>query len=111
MQTQLLSQEPSDSLRVYAIWLPMLWGDSRSRWDGRTMSDSRVAHYWDQDHVVGEWFAQQVDGYTGIAWDVYYLYGPGATWGDLFGPLVGSGRTIYSERRALGDEVQALLNR
>ena len=110
MQTQLLSQEPSDSLRVYAIWLPMLWGDSRSRWDGRTMSDSRVAHYCDQSRVVGEWFAQEVDGYSGIAWNVYYLYGPDATWGELPGPLVASGRTIYSERQALGAGIQYLLD-
>lgn len=109
MQNQLLAQYPSEQLRVYAVWLPMLWGDARHRWNGNTMPDVRVIHFWDGDLQVGQWFAQEVDGYEGIAWDVYYLYGPDATWDTIPSPLIGSGGTIYGERDTLKMHLQTLL--
>lgn len=109
MQTQLLAKLPSDKLRVYAVWLPMLWGDAREEWDGNTMPDSRVTHFWDGETQVGQWFAKQVDGYEGIAWDAYYLYGPDATWNSNLSPLIGSGGTIYSERQQLETQLQTLM--
>jgi len=111
VQNQLLAQSPSPQLRVYAVWLPMLWGDAREMWNGTNMPDARVLHFWDGEHVIGQWFAKQVDGYDGIAWDVYYLYGPDATWETIPLPLAGSGSTIYGEREALNIKVTALLEK
>ena len=79
----------------------MLWGDPREEWNGNIMPDPRVTHFWDDDALVGQWFAQQVDGYEGIAWDIYYLYGPEATWETVPIPLAGSGGTIIGERDTL----------
>lgn len=104
-------QYSSANLRVYAVWLPMLWSDSREKWNGATMPDARVMHFWDGDLQVGEWFARQVDGYDGVAWDIYYLYGPDAVWETVPSPLVGSGRTIYGEREQLETQMHTLLNR
>jgi hypothetical protein len=104
-----LNQFPSDHLRVYAVWVPMLGGDSRDDWDGRTMPDPRVMHFWDGEYLTGKWFAKEVDGYEGIAWDVYYLYGPDATWETVPSTLVGSGGTIYHERETLKTQLLKLL--
>ena len=109
MQNQLLAQNPSTKLRVYAVWLPMLGGDARKEWNGTTMPDNRVTHYWDGNHVIGQWFAKEIDGYEGIVWDVYYLYGPVATWQTVPSPLIGSGSTIYGERQALQKQVGTVL--
>ena len=111
MQKELLAQNPSAQLRVYAVWLPMLWGDSREAWDGTNIPDPRVIHFWDRDRKIGQWFAKQVDGYEGVAWDAYYLYGPEATWESVPTPLVGSGGTIYGERQTLEIQVRALLEK
>ena len=111
MQKQLLAQNPSDQLQVYAVWLPMLWSDAREKWDGTTMPDARVTHFWDGELKAGQWFAKEVDGYEGIAWDVYYLYGPDATWESVPSPLLGSGQTIYAEREKLKTEVQTVLDK
>lgn len=73
------------------------------------MPDGRVTHYWDGERKVGQWFAGQVDGYDGVAWDIYYLYGPAAVWETVPSPLVGSGGTIYAERNVLEGEVRSLL--
>jgi len=110
VQTQLLAQNPFAQLRVYAVWLPMLGGDAREMWNGTTMPDTRVMHYWDGEAVIGQWFAKQVDGYEGIAWDVYYLYGPDATWESVPSPLIGSGATIYGERQTLKVQVSTLMD-
>ena len=32
----------------------MLGGDSRDDWDGRTMPDPRVIHFWDGEYVAGQ---------------------------------------------------------
>ena len=89
----------------------MLWGDSREAWNGRTMSDPRVSHFWDGDLQLGNWFAKEVEGWEGTAWDVYYLYGPDATWETIPEPLLGSGETIYAERHKLKKQVSALLGK
>ncbi len=89
----------------------MLWSDAREMWNGTTMPDSRVMHFWDGERKVGVWFAEHVDGYEGIAWDTYYLYGPDAVWDAAPSPLAGSGSTIYSERATLEMQVGTLLGK
>lgn len=87
----------------------MLWTDNRFWWNGTNMPDSRVTHYWDGERKVGQWFAAQVDGYEGVSWDTYYLYGPAAEWDTLPSPQVASGGTIYAERNTLEGQVRTLL--
>jgi hypothetical protein len=106
-----LAQNPSSELQVYAIWLPMLWSDARERWHGTTMPDNRVKHFWDGESEIGQWFAQEVDGYEGTAWDVYYLYGPDATWESVPSPLVEAGGTIYDQRETLEMQLNTLLSK
>jgi hypothetical protein len=111
VQTQLLAQYPTEQLQVYAVWLPMLVGDAREKWSETTMPDRRVMDFWDGEFVTGQWFAREVDGYQGIAWDVYYLYGPEATWENVPEPLESSGGTIYGKREALRMQLLALLSK
>ena len=87
----------------------MLGGDSREMWNGSTMPDPRVIHYWDGERIIGQWFAKAIDGYDGIAWDAYYLYGPDATWNSIPSPLIGSGGPIYSVREQLVSQIRTLL--
>ena len=87
----------------------MMSGDAREEWDGSTLPDPRVMHFWDGDLHVGRWFAKNVDGYDGIAWDIYYLFGPEAVWETVPLPFVGSGVTIYGERQQLQKQISTLL--
>ena len=89
----------------------MLWGDARDRWNGNTMPDARVTHFWDGEMQVGEWFAEEVEGYRGVSWDTYFLYGPDSKWETIPSSLVGSGGTIYGERNTLKMQVSTLLEK
>ena len=89
----------------------MLAGDAREEWDGNTMPDPRVIHFWDGDRQVGEWFAEEVEGYRGVSWDTYYLYGPDAKWETTPSPLVGSSGTIIQEREQLEMQIQDLFGK
>jgi hypothetical protein len=111
VRDEILAQLPSEQLRVYAVWLPMLWSDARGMWNGNTLPDPRVTHFWDGEMQVGEWFAEKVEGYRGVSWDVYYLYGPDATWENTPSPLVGMGGTIYGERNVLDTQIKDLLKK
>jgi len=111
VQTQLLREYSSEQLIVYAVWLQMLPSISSEKWDATIMPDVRVKHYWDGKLDVARWFARQVDGYEGVSWDMYYLYGPDAVWETIPSPLVGSGGTIYRERDTLMLQVNSLLGK
>lgn len=80
-------------------------------WNGMNMPDTRVIHYWDGDRTVGRWFAEHLEGYEGIVWDVYYLYGPDAVWDGTPLPMIDSGGTIYSDRNRLEAQFQLLLEK
>ena len=109
MQTQLLKDYPSEQVRVYAVWLQMLPTITRDTWDATIMPDGRVKHFWDGELDAARWFAREVDGYEGVSWDMYYLYGPDAEWETVPTPLIDSGGTIYREREALRTQVSSLL--
>ena len=87
----------------------MMGGDAREEWDGSTMPDSRVNHFWDGKLYAGRWLAKNVNGYEGIAWDIYYLFGPDAVWENIRSAFVGSGQTIYGEREQLRSQITPLM--
>ena len=109
MQTQLLDQRPSAALNVYAVWVPLPLSVSRDKWDPANMPDARVTQYWDGEHIISRWFANQIDGYDGISWGFYYLYGPDAVWETLPSPLIGSGGIVFRDREKLKRNVLQLL--
>ena len=94
---------------MYVVWFAMLGGDSRLGWDPTTLPDGRVEHFWDEERVVGAWFAQHVTQAPGIAWDVFYLYGPDAVWQSEPEPLIATGRTVFDGRALLEEHVGRLL--
>jgi hypothetical protein len=110
VQTQLSTQYSSAPLRVYAVWVPMPAIVSRNTWNAAILPDTRVTHFWDGDQAIGEWFAREVDGYRGVSWDMYYLYGPDAVWKTIPAPLVDSGGTIIREHDQLETQINTLLN-
>jgi hypothetical protein len=67
-----LNAHPNAKITVYAIWLPMLAGDSRGAWDRHVLDDPRVVSLWDGSRLAGKWFADHSLGRLG---------GPGAWFG------------------------------
>jgi hypothetical protein len=49
---------------------------------GRTCSPLR---WWEGSAVTSDWFAEHVDHRPALAWDVYYLFGPDASWTQVPG--------------------------
>lgn len=92
MRDEILAKYPTAQFKVLAVFFDMLPGDSRQMLDTRVLADPRVTYYWDAEKVVGQWFSDHVTGRPGITWDAYFLYGPGASWEQKPGPLVGSSR-------------------
>jgi hypothetical protein len=109
VRSDVLQKHPAAKLRVLVVWFDMMAGDSRQITDLRLFSDRRAANFWDQDHVAGHWFAVNVDGYDGIAWDQYYLYGAGAAWTDRPGPLLSEGGPVIGSRGDLEAALTPLL--
>lgn len=110
MQREILEAEPAAELRVYAIWVPFLGGTSEAAdVSRRVLPDPRVTPFWDGSALTSEWFATNIDHSSTPAWDVYYLFGPDATWTDVPRPIVSSGGTIIGQSAALKDAIAPLL--
>ena len=72
------------------------------------LADPRVTQYWDGEGITGTYFAQNDLGglgYSGFVYDVYYVFGPDAMWGNDPGPLEASGGPVVFE----GDKLLAAL--
>jgi hypothetical protein len=69
VQDEILAKNGAQDVRVYAVWFNMLFGDSRARWDGAGLVDSRVTHLWDEQKVVGNWYSANVTHQRGTTWD------------------------------------------
>ena len=94
-------------------------GDSRTTWPKETLPDSRVEHRWDEEKVVGLWYASQesgmepkiVEGSRGLGnevlWDSWLLYRPDAKWEDGEKGLRTWGRTIIGTRDQMKAAVEA----
>jgi hypothetical protein len=78
---------------------------------GGVLTDPRVVNFWDENRVVGRWFAQHdpENSDSGIVWDAYYLYGPDAEWDSTPQPLISSGATVRAEADTLKNKLLPLL--
>jgi hypothetical protein len=63
-----------------------------------------VIQYWDGEGITGTHFAE-TDlgglGFSGFVYDVYYVFGPGATWAEVPAPLAASGGPVLFEGEAI----------
>ncbi|MDQ2676623.1 MAG: hypothetical protein M3Y34_07415 [Actinomycetota bacterium] len=112
MWAGILDRHPTADLKVYVVWLPMLSTDARSRWrfTGHTIDDPRVTHFWDERRVVGRWLAEQAGWDDGdVMWDVYFLYGAEAEWGETPSEPLVRGEKLENEPVELIRRVDALL--
>jgi len=98
---------------VYAIWLPMLPGDSRGEWDKSVLGDPRVVQFWDGQRVVGRWLADRhnIDiGYPGpVVWDAFLLFNREARWGRPPTNLLTSGFPVIGDSANLKARLTPLL--
>lgn len=93
-----MNAHPNAKLAVFAIWLPMLAGDSRSAWDSNVLADPRVTEFWDGDRIAGKWFNDKGPGALGypggIVWDAYYAFPDDSTWTNEPSRVLASGSDI-----------------
>jgi hypothetical protein len=88
-------------------------GDERSKWPSGLLTDPRVAHFWDEQKIVGTWFGKHPD-YSGLSkgqvlWDAFLLYGAESRWDDKPSHLISTGRTIVAKREELRKSLPPLL--
>lgn len=110
MQAEILEDNPEADIVVYAVWFNVLPSDNRSTWDPKRLTDPRVSQFWDTDQVIGRWYADNIGFSHGpLAWDVYYLYGPEATWEEIPSPLLSTGYTLFGQRSQLSQDFERLI--
>ena len=119
----MLEKYPKANLRVYAVWFNMYPGDARAKWPAGILMDSRVAHYWDQERVLGITFLSNLPAMlerraeatmqptADAMWDAFYVYGRGDQWHDPLPLPTAWGYPIMVTRDRLARELDSLLRR
>ena len=82
--------------------------DERDEIDESILEDPRVTQYWDGEGITGTYFAETDVGglgYSGFVYDVFYVFGPDATWDREPAPLRDAGAPVLFE----GDKLVAAL--
>lgn len=104
MRENVLHGELSDDARLYVVWLNQRSTDARDTIDESTLADPRVTQYWDGEGITGTYFAESDLGglgFSGFVYDVYYVFGPDAVWGNEPSPLAASGGPVVSDGEKL----------
>lgn len=75
---------PSDDLRVYFVWMPVLPadGEAAAAAHGVAETDGRATHFWDSAQALGLAYADPMPPphQKPLAWDVVLLFPRGARW-------------------------------
>jgi hypothetical protein len=92
---KLLLQHPSERVRVFVVWEPVLptdWGSPSTATLGR-ISDARAQQYWDKDRLLSKAMGEKDK--SSIVWDWVGVYRGDSQWQEhppkpLFsdGPIV-----------------------
>ena len=89
-QQQILDLLPSDDLRIYIVWTPVLQEDDRSKAAEATalVADKRVTHFWDADKSLGLALGRtvQLPRDRTLGWDVYFVFDRGVKWAEVQPP-------------------------
>jgi len=112
VRENILDKEQSQDFRLYVVWLNQRSTDARDEIEEETLADPRVTQYWDGEGLTGTYFAENDLGglgFSGFVYDVYYVFGPGATWTDNPAPLAGSGGPVISDGEAFLASLKAQL--
>lgn len=108
MQNNILSRDHSPGLRVFVVWVPFL-GGTRAAINPSVLPDARVTSLWDGRATSSQWFSQHVTQQPGPTWDYYLLFGPGARWGAVPGPVLSQGGPVIGVSSQLLAAIQPLL--
>ena len=93
MQEQILQRYPDADVAVYVVWLPVLASDERFG-VADVLVDERVRQFWDNDRLVSDEVGRLAGAGEGLAWDVYLVFGPDATWDRRLPAPLGSGAPV-----------------
>jgi hypothetical protein len=112
VRDHVLEKETAENVRIYAVWLEQRVTDERDEIDESILADPRVTQYWDGEGITGTYFAE-TDlgglGYSGFVYDVFYVFGPDATWDREPAPLADSGSPVLYEGEQLLAALEAQL--
>ena len=103
--TEILQENPSEPVAVFAVWFAVLGPDSASQVDTSLLDDPRVIHYWDSGGDVSAFLTRHADQLDlpedGLFWDAYLLFGPDSRWEAVPTRLVGWGAPVVNTMEEL----------
>lgn len=110
MQT-ILTKNPDIDVAIYTIWFRGYRGGSREAWPKELLTDKRVTHYWDDQDIIGTWFAKQgknigLEARDGIfLWDAFLLFTRDSIWEEYPDELNAGSSPVMSSIKLLQESL------
>ena len=121
---KVLEEERGSRLRAFVVWEPIVWTDLSAPSTRKLASirDTRVAQYWDPEHVVSAavmssaWASREGISAQGaevggkkVAWDIILLFPPGCGSAVLPEPVF-HGDPVVTTMREVREHLRALVH-
>ncbi len=110
----ILTKNPDIDVAVYTIWFRGYRGGSREAWPKELLTDKRVTHYWDEQDIVGTWFAKQGEN-IGLAardgiflWDAFLLFSRDSIWEEYPNDLQTGSSPVMSSIKLLQESLLSM---
>lgn len=82
---QTFEKLPTESLRGFIVWVPVLAHDTPLAAFEHISSDPRLLEGWDENRKISDAFKQTLALHR-IAWDAYMIYAADVVWNDEKNP-------------------------
>lgn len=123
---KVLDEERGSEIRAFVVWEPVLWTDlgPPSTKKLASISDARVAQYWDPQHLVSNWVISspwvakdgiftQGEKSSGkvVAWDLILLFPRGSCGSGALPEPVFHGDPVVTRITEAREHIRALVRR
>ncbi len=110
IQKSFQAQYQYAELFIYVIWQPVFPSDHSQKSKVLNTSKQNLIEFWDEQKIIGQWFAQQVVGFTGLIWDMFFLYEPTAHWSETPCHLITSAGNLAQHHISLEQTLRLWLH-
>jgi len=89
-------------------------GAGRDAWPSELLTDKRVTHYWDEQDIVGTWFAKQgknigLEARDGIfLWDAFLLFSKDSSWEEYPNDLQSGSSPVFGSTKLLQESLLSM---
>lgn len=115
MLSDILEENPSESINVFVVWFEVLGPDTADQVDTSLLDDARAVHYWDSGQEVSDFLSAHAAEIglpdDELLWDAYLLFAAESVWEEIPTRMVGFGAPVINGIKDLSAQLDGIWGR